>query len=62
MAAQPVAATTEYLANVTLPSTSSTPLAERLRPQTLADVIGQQQLLGPGMPLRLAFESGQPHS
>ncbi len=38
------------------------PLAERLRPKTLADVIGQQHLLGDGMALRLAFESGQPHS
>ncbi len=38
------------------------PLAERLRPKTLGDVIGQQQLLGEGMPLRIAFESGQPHS
>jgi putative ATPase len=38
------------------------PLAEQLRPATLADVIGQQHLLGPGMPLRIAFESGQPHS
>ena len=38
------------------------PLAERLRPHTLAQVIGQQHLLGPGMALRLAFESGQPHS
>ncbi len=38
------------------------PLAERLRPKTLAEVIGQQQLLGEGMALRLAFESGQPHS
>ena len=38
------------------------PLAERLRPRTLAEVVGQQHLLGPGMPLRLAFESGQPHS
>ena len=38
------------------------PLAERLRPATLGEVIGQQQLLGPGMPLRIAFESGQPHS
>jgi putative ATPase len=38
------------------------PLAERLRPQTLGEVIGQQQLLGEGMPLRIAFESGQPHS
>jgi len=38
------------------------PLAEALRPRTLAEVIGQQQLLGPGKPLRLAFESGKPHS
>ena len=38
------------------------PLAERLRPRTLADVVGQQQVLGEGMPLRLAFESGRPHS
>jgi putative ATPase len=38
------------------------PLAERLRPRTLGEVIGQQHLLGPGMPLRIAFESGQPHS
>ena len=38
------------------------PLAERLRPKTLAEVIGQQHLLGEGMALRLAFESGHPHS
>lgn len=38
------------------------PLAERLRPRNLGEVIGQQQLLGEGMPLRIAFESGQPHS
>ena len=38
------------------------PLAERLRPHSLAEVIGQQHLLGEGMPLRIAFESGQPHS
>ena len=38
------------------------PLAEALRPKTLDDVIGQRHLLGPGKPLRLAFESGQPHS
>ena len=43
-------------------STAHTPLAERLRPQTLADVIGQQHILGPGMALRLAFDAGQPHS
>jgi putative ATPase len=38
------------------------PLAEALRPKTLDEVIGQRHLLGPGKPLRLAFESGQPHS
>jgi len=38
------------------------PLAEALRPQTLDDVVGQSHLLGPGRPLRLAFESGKPHS
>ena len=38
------------------------PLAELLRPQSLGEVIGQQHLLGEGMALRLAFESGQPHS
>ncbi len=39
-----------------------TPLAERLRPRSLGEVIGQQHLLGEGMSLRIAFESGQPHS
>mgnify|MGYP003340211197 CR=1 FL=1 len=41
---------------------SSQPLAERLRPSTLGEVIGQQHVLGEGMALRVAFESGQPHS
>ena len=35
------------------------PLAERLRPTRLDEVIGQTHLLGPGMPLRVAFESGK---
>ena len=38
------------------------PLAERLRPTTLDEVIGQTHLLGSGKPLRTAFESGKPHS
>jgi putative ATPase len=38
------------------------PLAEALRPKTLDEVIGQSHLIGPGKPLRLAFESGKPHS
>ncbi len=38
------------------------PLAEALRPKSLDEVVGQGHLLGPGKPLRLAFESGKPHS
>ncbi len=34
-------------------------MAERLRPKTLEDVVGQSHLLGPGKPLRLAFSSGK---
>ncbi len=41
---------------------SHVPLAEQLRPTTLGEVIGQQHLLGEGMALRVAFESGVPHS
>ena len=43
-------------------SHQQTPLAERMRPATLQEVIGQQHLLGEGKPLRLAFASGEPHS
>lgn len=38
------------------------PLAEALRPRTLDEVVGQSHLLGEGKPLRLAFQSGKPHS
>lgn len=38
------------------------PLAEALRPRTLDELVGQTHLLGPGKPLRLAFESGKLHS
>jgi putative ATPase len=41
---------------------STAPLAEALRPASLDEVIGQSHLIGPGKPLRLAFESGKPHS
>jgi putative ATPase len=44
------------------PVSNPSPLAERLRPKSLGEVVGQQHLLGEGMALRLAFESGQPHS
>ncbi len=41
---------------------TAVPLAERMRPTTIDQVIGQRQLLDPGKPLRVAFESGKPHS
>ncbi|WP_372524649.1 replication-associated recombination protein A [Piscinibacter sp.] len=52
------------MANIPLPldGAARAPLAERLRPRSIDDVIGQQQLLGPGKPLRAAFESGRLHS
>jgi putative ATPase len=51
-------------ADVPTPSggTSAVPLAERLRPAVLDEVIGQKHLLGPGKPLRVAFESQRLHS
>ena len=38
------------------------PLADRLRPQSLDEYVGQAHLLGHGAPLRRALESGHPHS
>ncbi len=38
------------------------PLAARLRPQTLDDYIGQEQVIGPGTPLRRSLEAGHLHS
>src|SRR5258706_836459 len=52
--------TTDLLSSLQEPP--SAPLAERLRPKTMDEVIGQQHLLGPGKPLRVAFESGRLHS
>ena len=43
-------------------TTEHAPLAERLRPRSIDEVIGQSHLLGTGKPLRLAFASGKPHS
>ncbi len=40
----------------------ATPLAEALRPRAIEELVGQRHLLGPGKPLRLAFESRTPHS
>ncbi|MER3546105.1 MAG: recombination factor protein RarA [Rhodanobacteraceae bacterium] len=38
------------------------PLAERMRPRTLDEIVGQQRLLGPGMPLRRELEAHRVHS
>src|SRR5688572_11713096 len=38
------------------------PLAERLRPKTIDDMVGQQHLLGEGKPIRVALQAGRPHS
>jgi putative ATPase len=44
------------------PPAANAPLAERLRPRTLDEVIGQRHLLGEGKPLRAAFDAGRLHS
>src|SRR5438552_508113 len=43
-------------------STGAVPLAERLRPRSIDDVVGQRHLLAPGKPLAVAFAAGKPHS
>jgi putative ATPase len=45
--------------NLFAPNQPEAPLAEKLRPQTLDEVVGQSHLLGQGKPLRLAFQSGK---
>jgi putative ATPase len=42
--------------------TAAAPLAERMRPRSIDEVVGQSHLLGTGKPLRVAFESARPHS
>ena len=38
------------------------PLAERLRPKTVEEVVGQRHLLGEGKPIWVALRAGRPHS
>jgi len=38
------------------------PLADRMRPRSVADIVGQPQVLGPGKPLRVALDTGRLHS
>ena len=44
------------------PTIARAPLAERMRPRTLDEYLGQQHLLAPGKPLRLALEADDPQS
>jgi putative ATPase len=44
------------------PASAPAPLADRMRPRTLDEVVGQEHLLGPGKVLRRALESGELHS
>ena len=52
----------ESAAHKSSPKPVFQPLAERMRPKTIDEVIGQTKLLGPGQPLRVAFETHRPHS
>jgi putative ATPase len=47
---------------VTIGDGTYRPLADRLRPRSLDEYVGQSHLLGAGAPLRRALESGRPHS
>ena len=44
------------------PASDNEPLASKMRPTSLAQVVGQRHLLGPGKPLRHAIETGKLHS
>ncbi|MGA8744911.1 MAG: replication-associated recombination protein A [Solirubrobacterales bacterium] len=44
------------------PPALGAPLAVRMRPRELAELVGQGHLLGPGSALRISIESGHPHS
>ncbi|ABM94083.1 replication-associated recombination protein A [Methylibium petroleiphilum] len=57
-----MASPASLLSSIDAVASDDAPLAERLRPATLDEVIGQRQLLGEGKPLQAAFASGRPHS
>src|SRR5215204_6934040 len=62
MTSSPAKARTSSVNDLFAKREPAAPLAERLRPRSLDEVVGQSHLLGPGKPLRVAFESGRPHS
>ena len=47
---------------MTAPNETYRPLADRMRPRSLASYTGQEHILGEGKPLRRAIEEGNLHS
>ncbi|MDE2120962.1 MAG: AAA family ATPase, partial [Betaproteobacteria bacterium] len=58
----PVPAQAPQPETASAPAGAEVPLAERLRPRHIDDVVGQSHLLGPGKPLRVAFDARRLHS
>jgi putative ATPase len=61
MARRKPVASTELFAESS-ESSELKPLAERMRPANLDEIVGQERLLGPGTPLRRAIEAGRVYS
>ena len=61
-AAAPLSAIRAFVTDLFATANPAAPLADRLRPTAIDEVIGQRHLLAPGKPLAVAFASGKPHS
>ena len=61
-AAAPLYAIRAFVTDLFATANPAAPLADRLRPTAIDEVIGQRHLLAPGKPLAVAFASGKPHS
>jgi putative ATPase len=59
---RPAVASSEPADGSSMIPDDSVPLAERMRPRDLDELLGQHHLLGPEAPLRIAIERGQPPS
>jgi putative ATPase len=61
-AAAPLFSIRAFVTDLFATANPAAPLADRLRPATIDEVIGQRHLLAAGKPLAVAFASGKPHS
>jgi putative ATPase len=61
-AAAPLFAIRAFVTDLFATANPAAPLADRLRPASIDEVIGQRHLLAAGKPLAVAFASGKPHS